>query len=134
MWRLSDSDAIMMMIRLTLALCPFANLLCACASPNGHQTPDSIVAAVSEMKHDLEAAIPVGTPANVAEARLREGGFTVGIERNFPVIENHLHQQVDFAYGDRAEGGIVKRRWQVTAFLNADRVSELDVNTYLEGP
>lgn len=89
----------------------------------------------NEMKGKLESAIPVGTSANAAEARLRERGFEVVRMTDASFVEGqHVREHADFIYGDRMDGCIVKRRWQVAAVLNGDSVSEIVVSTGLEGP
>jgi hypothetical protein len=87
------------------------------------------------MKRSLEAAIPVGTSASVAAARLPERGFKVALQRDSLFVEDdHVREHADFLYGNRMDGCIVKREWMVIAVLHEESVSKIQVNTERVGP
>ena len=93
-------------------------------------------ATYDDMKRNLEADIPVGTSTSDAEVRLRQRGFeaTRMTDASFVCNDGQVRKHLDYLYGDRYDGGVVHRRWQVALVLKEDAIVEILVSTGLVGP
>lgn len=89
------------------------------------------MATAAEMKQHIEAEIPSGTSVDVATERLRAMHFDVSLKTG---ADWGGRDGIDYVYGDRREGGVVFRRWQVALFVEDDAVVDIDVSTGMVGP
>ncbi|GEM_PF-1841470 len=82
------------------------------------------------MKHYLNQKIPVGTPVNVARQILQSKRFEVSLEFGQAFTEEgKVRRNLDYLYGDRHDGFIFQRRWQVAVVFKENKVTEILVST-----
>lgn len=106
-------------------------LLVAVAGCTGSQSVTLGIEEPARMVEAVLSQIPVGTPVEDAERFMEREGFACVHATNADFLGR---KGLNYIYCDRAEGGIVQRRWQVAVVHNDGRVTEIITSTALFGP